>query len=84
MIVDFDFGPAKVLISTVTPTPYKFKKTGKRGLSKVNQSYVYPFGLTLGLNIVGFTHTRCCARLDKNKNKGGPNGTPHKRKRPDS
>lgn len=28
--------------------------------------------VVLGLNIVGFTHTRCCARLDKNKKKGGP------------
>jgi len=48
MIVDFDFDLAKVLISTVTLTPYKSKKMGKRSLSKVNQSYVNPFGLTLG------------------------------------
>ncbi len=83
MIVDFDFGPAKVLISTVTPTPCKFKKTGKRGLSKVNQSYVYPFGLTLGLNIVGFTHTRCCARLDKKtRTKEAPMAHPIKEKDP--
>jgi hypothetical protein len=48
MIVDFDIDLAKVLISTVTPTPCKFKKTGFKSLSKVNQSYVNPFGLTLG------------------------------------
>ena len=48
MIVDFVFGPANIFISTVTLTPYKFKKTGINSLSKVNQSYVNPFGLTLG------------------------------------
>lgn len=46
--VDFDFGPANVLIGTVTLTPYKFRKTGFKSLSKVNQSYVNPFGLSLG------------------------------------
>lgn len=46
--VDFDFGPANVLIGTVTLPPYKFMKTGFKSLSKVNQSYVIPLGLTLG------------------------------------
>ena len=48
MIVDLDFDPAKVFMSTVTLTPFKSKNAGKKSLSKVNQSYVNPFGLTLG------------------------------------
>jgi hypothetical protein len=46
-IVDFVFDLANLLISTVTLNPYKSKKQGFKSLSKVNQSYAIPFGLTL-------------------------------------